>query len=93
MSKIGFYNLCFEFGRFVDVRSNLDKKKVLARVSIRVSMLVFRQVRVGLEFMLCARFWVINIELRLGLGYKALVFASTTNLESGPRFADICLKP
>ena len=29
-------------------------------------------------------------KLRLGLGYKALVFASTANLELGPSFADIC---
>ena len=29
------------------------------------------------------------IRFRLDLGYKALIFASTTNLESGSRFADI----
>ena len=28
-------------------------------------------------------------QLQLGLGYKALVFASTMNLELGPRFAKI----
>ena len=28
--------------------------------------------------------------LRLNLGHRLLVFALTTNLESGPRFADIC---
>ena len=35
--------------------------------------------------------WSINFmtPLRLGLGYKALVFPSTTNLKSGPRFAEI----
>ena len=35
------------------------------------------------------RFFNFAIRLRLDLGYKALIFASTTNLESGPRFADI----
>ena len=28
--------------------------------------------------------------LRLGLGYRALVFASKTNLESAPRFPEVC---
>ena len=36
------------------------------------------------------RFFNSAIWLRLDLGYKALIFALTTNLESGPRFADIC---
>ena len=36
------------------------------------------------------RFFNFAIRLRLDLGYKALIFASTTNLESVPRFADIC---
>ena len=31
-----------------------------------------------------------NIRLQLNLGHQLLVFASTTNLESGPRFANIC---
>ena len=30
-----------------------------------------------------------SIQLRLDLGYKALIFASTTKIESGPRFTDI----
>ena len=30
--------------------------------------------------------------LQLNLGHRLLVFASTTNLELGPRFADICWK-
>ena len=30
------------------------------------------------------------IRLQLDLGYKALIFASSTNLDSVPRFADIC---
>ena len=29
--------------------------------------------------------------LLLDLGYRGLLFASTTNLEEVPRFADICL--
>ena len=32
-----------------------------------------------------------TIRLWLYLGLRLLLFASTTNLESGPRFADICL--
>ena len=31
-----------------------------------------------------------TIRLRLNLGHPLLVFALTTNLESGPRFANIC---
>ena len=34
------------------------------------------------------RFLVLNIELRLDLGYRLLRFASRTNLESVPRFAE-----
>ena len=37
------------------------------------------------------RFFNFAIWLRLDLGYKALIFASTMNLESGPRFANIWL--
>ena len=36
------------------------------------------------------RFWVFDIELRLDLGYILLRFDSRTNLESVPRFAEIC---
>ena len=35
------------------------------------------------------RFFKFAIRLRPDLGYKALIFASTTNVELGPRFADI----
>ena len=35
------------------------------------------------------RFFNFAIRLRLDSGYKALIFASMTNLESGPLFADI----
>ena len=38
---------------------------------------------------LLARFWVINIELRLDLGTRGLKIASTLNLKSGPRFAKV----
>ena len=38
--------------------------------------------------------WSINFtfRLRLDLDHRLLVFSLTTNLESGPRFADICWK-
>ena len=38
------------------------------------------------------RIWVFNIELGLDLGTSALEIASTTNLESGPWFAKVCIK-
>ena len=36
------------------------------------------------------QFLVSNIKLRLDLGYRLLRFASRTNLESVPRFTEIC---
>ena len=33
------------------------------------------------------------VELRLDLGHRPLIFALKTNLESGPRFAEIWFKP
>ena len=36
------------------------------------------------------RFWVFNIELRLNLGHRLLRLDSRRNLESVPRFAEIC---
>ena len=38
------------------------------------------------------RIWEIIIELRFDLGIKGLKFASTMNLESVPRFADIYIE-
>ena len=38
------------------------------------------------------QFFNFEIRLRLDLGYKALIFASTTNLKLGPRFTDILSK-
>ena len=38
----------------------------------------------------CTQIWILNIELWLNLDTTTLIFDWRTNLEAGPRFADIC---
>ena len=62
MAKIGFYNLCFEFGQFVDARSNID-----------VLTLVFDHFRTGLVYVLCVNM-ILGFQNRASTQLRAQTF-------------------
>ena len=84
---------------------NLWKSSPSYSTRVQVEYLYFRRIYLYLKTRLITRystrystrglvtqprFFNFGIRLRLDLGYKAFIFASTTNLESGPRFTEIC---
>ena len=84
--------ICLLFGAeyYVEAVMVFYLKMVLIRIIIHVSMVVFKAFLTASPFV-CTQISSITIELRFDLGTLALRFASASNFESVPRFAEICL--
>ena len=85
LDKVSLFENNLEIGVF-------RLKKVLTRINIRVSMLVFGQIQIRLEIGI-GETTILGFQCRASTGLgctNGLEISSTTNLELGPQFAKVC---